>query len=129
MVRSTWSQRRPPDLAPTVFSEAECLVLTPTSSRRGDPGTFLSVGLRWESQGLGVTLAFDEAGRQVGRVRRWWDGWEAHYDARGRERPPGRMGSRVDEGHRLGAWGSAAGAQRAVQRHHDRPGAQPQPSR
>jgi hypothetical protein len=84
------------------------------------------VALRWEPQGLGVTLACAEDGRQVGRVRRWRNGWEAHYDAHGLERPPAEpMGSRVDEGHRLGAWGSAGEAQRAVERHHDRPGAPP----
>jgi hypothetical protein len=35
-----------------------------------------------------VTLAFNEDARQVGRVRRWRNGWEAHYDARGLKRPP-----------------------------------------
>ena len=68
--------------------------------------------LRWESQGLGVTLAFTEAGRQVGRVRRWRSGRGAHYDARGLERPPAEpMGTRTDEGHRLGSWASAGEAQ------------------
>jgi hypothetical protein len=76
-----------------------------------------------------VTLAFDEDGRQVGRVRRWRDGWEAHHDFVGLERPPGRMGSRVDEGYLVGRFASAGEVQRAVERYHERPGAQPQPSR
>jgi hypothetical protein len=78
--------------------------------------------LRWESQGLGVTLAFTEDGRQVGRVRRCRDGWEAHYDAHGLDRPPAvPMGSRADEGYLVGRFASADEAQRAVKRHHERP--------
>lgn len=92
------------------------------SAARGTVGRVL----RWEAQGLGVSLAFDEDSRAVGRVRRWRNGWEAHDDPHGLDRAPAvPMGTRVDDGRRLGAWGSAGEAQRAVQRHHDRPGAQP----
>jgi hypothetical protein len=82
--------------------------------------------LTWKSQPLGVSLAFDEAGRQVGWVRRWRNGWEAHFDANGLDRPPAEpRGSRRDEGYLVGRFASAGEARRAVERHHDRPGAQP----
>lgn len=69
-----------------------------------------------------MTLAFDEAGRHVGRVRRWRDGWEAHYDARGLERPPAvPMGWRADEGVPARRVGPAGEAQRAVERYHELP--------
>jgi hypothetical protein len=85
--------------------------------------------LRWEPQGLGVSLAFDENGRPVGRVRRWRNGWEAHYDRDGLDRPPAvPMRARVDESYRLGHWASVGEARRAVERYHDRPGAQPPPN-
>ena len=84
--------------------------------RRYRPGV-----LRWEPQVFDLSLAFDETGRQVGRVRRWRNGWEAHYDPNGLERPPiGLTGGPADEGHRLGHWASAGEACRAVERHHDR---------
>jgi hypothetical protein len=68
-----------------------------------------------------MSLAFTEDGRQVGRVRRWRNGWEAHYGARGLDRPPAvPMGTRADEGHLVCRFGSAGEAQRAVERHHDR---------
>jgi hypothetical protein len=92
------------------------------STGAGQPRRVPSV-LRWESQGLGVTLAFDEDGRPVGRVRRFRNTWEAHHDDGGLDRPRAvPMGSRADGGRRLGAWPSAGEAQRAVQRQHDRHG-------
>jgi hypothetical protein len=85
--------------------------------------------LRWVSQGFSMSLAFTEGGRPVGRVRRWRNGWEPTTTLTGSTgRPPYRWAPRWDEGRRLGAWGSAGEAQRAVQCHHDRPGAQPPPT-
>jgi hypothetical protein len=40
---------------------------------------------------------------------------------RARAAPAEPMGTRTDEGHRLGSWASAGEAQRAVERCHDRP--------
>jgi hypothetical protein len=79
------------------------------------------VGLTWTTTGFGLSLGLRADGLQVARVRRWRQGWEAHYDPAGLDRPQERFGARVDQSrHRLGAWGSAGEARVAADRHHDR---------
>jgi hypothetical protein len=78
------------------------------------------MSLTWTTTGFGVSLGHRADGLQVARVRRWRQGWEAHYSPDGLDRPQEQLGAPVDESRfRLGVWGSAGEARAAVDRQND----------